>query len=163
MPPLAGRGDRLIAVILDTLLFTVVVIPLTLFAGFSINDLLFYEIDGFGLDSIRPMLAGGTASLLVTGLQIFLLARDGQTVGKRLMGIRIASYASDQHPGFLRIVGLRMFLPAVITSIPCVGFLFSLLNILFIFGSEKRCLHDLIAGTKVIRGPYPTYAGQIDG
>ena len=109
------------------------------------------------------MLAGGTASLLVAGLQIFLLARDGQTVGKRLMGIRIASYASDQNPGFLRIVGLRMFLPAVIISIPCVGFLFSLLNILFIFGSEKRCLHDLIAGTKVIRGPYPTYAGQIDG
>ena len=163
MPPLAGRGDRLIAVILDTLLFSVIVVPLSLFAGFSINDFLFYEIDGFGLDSIRPMLAGGTASLLVTGLQIFLLARDGQTVGKRLMGIRIASYASDQHPGFVRIVGLRMFIPAVITAIPCVGWLFSALNILFIFGSQKRCLHDLMAGTKVIHGPYPTQDGLTDG
>jgi len=29
--------------------------------------------------------------------------------------------------------------------------LFGLINVLFIFGQEKRCVHDMIAKTKVVK------------
>jgi hypothetical protein len=34
--------------------------------------------------------------------------------------------------------------------IPGVGRWMPLIEILFIFGEERRCVHDLIAGTKVV-------------
>jgi uncharacterized RDD family membrane protein YckC len=50
-------------------------------------------------------------------------------------------------PGFLRGVILRIWVPAAINQ-ACN--LFSLVDALWIFGDEQRCLHDLIAGTIVI-------------
>jgi hypothetical protein len=34
--------------------------------------------------------------------------------------------------------------------VPCVGGLFPWIDALYIFGEERRCLHDLMAGTKVL-------------
>jgi uncharacterized RDD family membrane protein YckC len=34
--------------------------------------------------------------------------------------------------------------------IPVIGPLFGLVNVLFIFGEERRCLHDLAANTIVV-------------
>jgi uncharacterized RDD family membrane protein YckC len=36
-------------------------------------------------------------------------------------------------------------------QIPVVGQIFSFINILFIFTKEKRCIHDLVAKTKVVQ------------
>jgi hypothetical protein len=43
--------------------------------------------------------------------------------------------------GVVRLIGL----------IPGIGTLFGRANILFIFSADQRCLHDRIAGTRVIR------------
>jgi len=43
-----------------------------------------------------------------------------------------------------------MFVPTLIQSIPAVGRLFGLIDGLFIFGADHQCLHDKIAGTKVL-------------
>jgi hypothetical protein len=37
-----------------------------------------------------------------------------------------------------------------LAQIPMIGAVVALANILFIFGKEQRCLHDRLAGTKVI-------------
>jgi uncharacterized RDD family membrane protein YckC len=54
----------------------------------------------------------------------------------------------------VRAVLLRLILPAIIGFIPILGgFLglaFWLADVLFIFGKERRCIHDFIAGTKVV-------------
>ena len=43
------------------------------------------------------------------------------------------------------------------------GGLFGLVDILFIFGSERRCIHDLIAQTKVVVAePLPRERGDRD-
>ena len=39
--------------------------------------------------------------------------------------------------------------------IPVLGPLFSLVNVCFIFREDRRCIHDLIAGTQVVNGQPP--------
>lgn len=82
-------------------------------------------------------------------VQVVLLHRHGQTLGKRLVGIRIVR-ADGSRAGLGRLLGLRSFVPGLIGAIPLVGPLFGLADPLFIFGQEKRCLHDLIADTIVV-------------
>jgi uncharacterized RDD family membrane protein YckC len=98
---------------------------------------------------------GVLLSILLLGLlaivQIILLANRGQTFGKKMMKIRVVRFADGGNPGFLSAVVLRLFVPGLISAVPCAGSLFSLADVLFIFGTERRCIHDHIAGTKVVR------------
>ena len=49
-----------------------------------------------------------------------------------------------------KIIGLRVLPISLAAHIPIVGGFVGLIDALFIFGSEKRCLHDYIAGTIVV-------------
>ena len=124
---LAGRGARLVAVILDTAIFVVVVIIAVV--------LLF----------ISPWLS------LVIGagfliMETVMLAKDGQTLRKKALRIRIVKKDTGQNGGFVTNVLLRFVLNGILGLIP----FYSLVDILFIFGPDRRCLHDMIAGTKVV-------------
>jgi len=94
----------------------------------------------------------GLGVLIVLGIQIWQLTTRGQTVGKRLLGIRIVKYPDDSAPGFVGAFVMRALIPGFIGAIPWVGGLFSLVDICFIFREDRRCIHDLIAGTKVVTG-----------
>src|SRR5262249_11321963 len=83
-------------------------------------------------------------------VQTALLTLRGQTLGKLLVGVRIVDYDDGSNPGFLRAVVLRNLVPGLISLLPCLGFLFSVVDVLSIFGEERRCLHDLFARTKVV-------------
>lgn len=80
-------------------------------------------------------------------LQIFLLSRDGQSLGKRVLGIRIVKFESETNGGFVSNVLVRVIVNAVLSFIP----FYTLVDILLIFREDRRCIHDLIAGTKVVR------------
>ena len=82
--------------------------------------------------------------------QFYLLSTKGQTVGKWVMKIRIARYADGTNPGFVRAVLLRYILPVIFGFVPIVGVFFVLADYLFIFGKKRRCIHDYLAGTKVV-------------
>ncbi|MBD3392455.1 MAG: hypothetical protein GF418_10265 [Chitinivibrionales bacterium] len=43
-----------------------------------------------------------------------------------------------------------MILVGALQGIPILGSLFALINVLFVFREDHRCIHDLIAGTKVV-------------
>jgi uncharacterized RDD family membrane protein YckC len=79
-------------------------------------------------------------------------ASEGKTIGKKLLGIRIASKSSDGPPGFFFGVFMRTWVNSFLASlIPFYG----LVDVLFIFGEEGRCLHDRLAGTIVLTGDPP--------
>jgi hypothetical protein len=65
------------------------------------------------------------------------------------MSIRIENL--DDTKAELSTIYLKRILPMqVVSIIPCGGqFIAGIVNPLFIFGKEKRCLHDYIAKTKV--------------
>jgi uncharacterized RDD family membrane protein YckC len=85
--------------------------------------------------------------------QAYLRATRGQTIGKRAVGIRIVSYDDLSNPGFWRAVGMRDLVPGVIGFF--AGLLFWTVDHAFIFGSERRCLHDYMAATIVVRADMP--------
>ena len=140
---------RLVAVIVDNVLvFT------SIAAGFVLVAWLAkLGIGENPMDSIRShkelgllpcVLLSALPTLLVIG-QWFLLATSGQTIGKKLMMIRIVS-TDGKLTGFLQAVVLRNWLRAVFSFVPFFG----LIDLLFIFTDSRRCLHDYFAGTKVV-------------
>ena len=54
-------------------------------------------------------------------------------------------------PPIKDIILLRHVVVMLITHIPVVGVLIWLADILFIFRCDKRCLHDHLAGTRVVK------------
>lgn len=84
-------------------------------------------------------------------LQAVLLSLRGQSVGNLLVRTRIVRVQDGEPAGFLRAFLLRGFLARVIRQIPLLGTLFWVVDSCFIFREDKRCVHDLIAGTKVVK------------
>jgi uncharacterized RDD family membrane protein YckC len=87
--------------------------------------------------------------LLVGAVQTYLLYRHGQTVGKKLLRVRIVC-TDGGRASLTRIALLRWCVPSLLGAIPRVGPLFGLANVLLIFRADRRCLHDHVAGTKVV-------------
>ena len=52
--------------------------------------------------------------------------------------------------GFVEAVLLRSWMFGLLGWVPRAGSFLGLADILFIFRRDRRCLHDLLAGTKVI-------------
>lgn len=133
---LASRGRRLFGSILDGAVYAVGVVPAMFFIGPG--------------DSPEAAIVAFVALVLVlVGIQAVLIATTGQSIAKKLLGMRIIRM--DGSPvGFLRGVLVRSWLFAVVTQIPGIGGLIALVDSLFIFGAEQRCLHDMLADTKVV-------------
>jgi uncharacterized RDD family membrane protein YckC len=143
IPALAGRGQRFVAALIDSLINAALAIPLMLALG--VFD---YGKRGF---VPFPLLIGMQVVLFVAFILIhgYWLRKNGQTVGKKIVGIRIADLAGDV-PGFGRVLFLRYLPVWLVAAIPAVGQAAPLVDALFIFRSDRRCVHDLIAGTQVV-------------
>jgi len=140
-PTLASRGVRFIAKFLDQALYLCPVLAAFLLtrAEPESRDLTMLRV--------RYWVLGSGAIFCV---QAVLLTFRGQTLGKLAMGLRIVDYEEEDPPGFFPCVILRSLVPWVIAFIPLFGTLFWLFDCLFIFGEKRRCIHDLMAGTKVV-------------
>jgi uncharacterized RDD family membrane protein YckC len=105
-------------------------------------------------------------ALVPNAIQWALVTTSGQTLGKKALDMRIVR-VTGAPAGFVHGVALRMlpffFLGAVTPLIRPLGggatavLVYSMVTMvvafvdpLFIFRSDRRCLHDLIAGTEVI-------------
>jgi uncharacterized RDD family membrane protein YckC len=87
-------------------------------------------------------------ALLPTAVSWYLIARDGQSLGKRWVDIRIVD-ASGRPPGFWAGVVLRIWAIAVVAQfIPPLP----LMDVGFILVKGRRALHDHLAGTRVVSG-----------
>lgn len=74
-----------------------------------------------------------------------LVTLTGQTLGKKIMGLRVVQN-NGQVVGFLNGVAMREWLRIGLSFIP----FFALVDVLFIFGGSRRCIHDFLAGTRVV-------------
>jgi len=139
----ADRGRRLLAYLIDVGIYLAVLAPAL------IGALRYKPERGIGA-------LGGSLILfsLVCVLALFvywcvLMHREGQSIGKRAMGMRVVR-TDGSRASLRRMLVLRYFVPGLIGGIPYVGWVFSLANLLWIFGEERRCLHDLICDTMVV-------------
>lgn len=133
--PLAAPGTRLLAQIIDGL------------CGLPVVALLIFGIAG---ESPPVAILAVLGFLGLLAYQLVLLAREGQTIGKRVLKIRIVDVENGGNPGFGRSFGIRGFLNGVISAVPYLGTLYALADVLFIFREDRRCLHDHLAKTIVV-------------
>lgn len=101
------------------------------------------------LSNAHKMLLVFAPQLIFFLLQGVLLYQRGQTIGKRLMGIAIVTL-DNQQPAFFPLIAQRYITQWLLGMVPGIGPLLRLADVLLVFRADKRCLHDLIAKTKVI-------------
>jgi uncharacterized RDD family membrane protein YckC len=141
---LASRGQRFLAAFVDGIIQLMIVVPLMFGTGYFAKAAAGQV--GFGT-TLGYAIGGFVLFLLVQG---YPLSQSAQTWGKKIVGIRIAMMDGEQAP-FGTIV-LKRYLPVnVVGSLPFLGPILSLVNVLMIFRADRRCGHDLVAGTQVLR------------
>ncbi len=109
----------------------------------------------FGAQEMVPLVManiGKSAAYLVilALVQACLLTLRGQSVGKLILGIRIVRFSTEAPADFLHVYVIRSFVPFVIGRILVLSFFFLITDVCFIFREDQRCLHDLMADTKVV-------------
>lgn len=138
---LASRGERFVAALIDTAIQLIIVLPMFYLMGVFDNRSI---SNNPWLDEFIFIVFGFAVFVVVHG---YFLHAYGQTIGKRAMKIAIVDM-NNQLPPLLRLLFLRH---APVHLISLFGNLLPLLDVLFIFRQSRRCLHDLIAGTKVVQ------------
>ncbi len=148
-PMLATRLQRFLGALVDG----IILFPLSFVAGMGLGLIL----TGIGFDPSSPAFFVAVSVLgfflniaIFLGINGYLLATRGQTIGKVVLNTRIVS---DENGGLVPMGPLyvKRYLPIqILGAIPFVGIVV-LIDALAIFRENHKCIHDDIAGTKVIQ------------
>ena len=144
----AEASQRLLAAIVDTLIFSVMVyLPMGL--GVAVAAALSSGSDNADSGGLLVVLM---VVPLILGLAVWLwmtikqIRATGQSLGKKYCKIKVVR--SDGSPITLsRLIWLRNVVNGLISIVPLYG----LIDVLFIFGASRTCLHDKLADTIVIK------------
>lgn len=143
-PELASRGRRLGGAMIDGLLQMLVLTPLQYVSGVY-DDWRHPKLDG------ASMLLWAAVSLAIWVLLHGLFLQNGQTIGKKILGMQIVGVDDTKPLPVGRVILRRHLVVGLLSMVPFVGRLVALADVLLIFDANRRCLHDRIAGTRVIR------------
>lgn len=140
----ASRLDRFWASLIDGLIMIAFIMPVMYLTG------IYDDIS----NGIKPSFTYILLIVLMTIIVFILfngklLSRSGQTIGKRALGIKIVTL-SGELPEVKDLLLKRYGVYLLIGYIPIIGQLLSFVNIVLIFGSQKRCGHDFFAETTVV-------------
>ncbi|WP_261817278.1 RDD family protein [Vibrio gallicus] len=143
---LASRRSRFSAWLIDTLIILLFTVP------------LMYFMDGFDGLAQDPQVPPSFEYEIIMFVFTFscycainwkLLKASGQTVGKKLLKIKVVN--TDGSPiSVQQLIFKRYLFMTVLYYIPIIGALLGTANFLMIFGKQKLALHDRVAKTKVM-------------
>ena len=141
----ASRWRRLLAAGIDLPVVAAVAMLLALITG-----AYEHHQDWVGVrPQVSALLLALTAYLLVNS---YLLVRRGQSLGKRLLGIRTVLESSGELPSLWRhMLRLLPLLPVAAIFFHWIYSVSLIVDVLAIFLPAKRCLHDYLARTHVVR------------
>lgn len=142
---LASRWRRLWGGTIDSLLLMSVNLPIIIFLMPET-----WERAKSGTMTLGESLVGiAIGAVVFLAFNGYLLARRGQTIGKLALGMRIVSRESGQLLPLRRLLGLRYGPLWLLGLFPVASQFGGVINALFIFRRDRRCIHDHIAGTIV--------------
>ncbi|MEU4226457.1 RDD family protein [Nonomuraea sp. NPDC026600] len=153
--PLAEWWQRLVARIIDGVILGIVTAILSM-----ILTPILVSADGSGV-FLAALLNAVLGAAIYFAYEFFMLRGSGQTVGKKVMGLRVVPVPSNHaaEPLSSNAVMTRagvLWGPLALNFIPVIGFvayLAYLVNVLWQFWDKPlhQCLHDKLAGTVVVR------------
>jgi uncharacterized RDD family membrane protein YckC len=137
----AGRGVRLGAALLDgVVLLVLVYLPVILGGAFADGE-----------PGAPPEISPVAWLLAFAGFVVWAVftvryvTRNGQSIAKKWLGIKVVR-TDGSKASLGRIFWLRNVVNGLLGLIPFYG----IVDALFIFGDERRCIHDKIADTLVV-------------
>ncbi|MCK5727409.1 MAG: RDD family protein [Thiotrichaceae bacterium] len=142
---LANRWTRLGASIIDSFIHLVLMLPILSYTHF--------------IDYIRDKESPPVELLLtimVLGFLIYIathyyfIKKNGQTIGKKLLKIRVENITGGV-ASFNLIVFKRYLFITAISSLPAIGVFLSVIDGLLIFRDNHQCWHDDFAQTRVVK------------
>ncbi|MFF3022683.1 RDD family protein [Gottfriedia sp. NPDC057948] len=147
---LASRSSRLLAILVDGFISFLFIFAISIITGMTKFSTFFNpsRVDKF--DIWATILS--IISVFIFYILIPTFVWKGQTIGKRWLNIAIVKN-DDQEVNLKTMIIREIFFIFGYIKIPylslVVGFV-AFVDPFFIFSSERRTLHDLIAKTKVI-------------
>lgn len=142
---LADRGTRLGAALLDGLIFGLMVyLPFVLSFTFGMSASKAGQVSSTG--SWIGLLLGGVGFIVWMFFTVKYLGENGQSIGKKACKIKMLR-TDGSEVSISRVIIGRNVINTVLGIIPLYG----LIDVLFIFGNARRCVHDYIADTIVIK------------
>jgi uncharacterized RDD family membrane protein YckC len=139
LPP-AGKNERVMAFLLDNVLYGAAAKLTSAAIGTAF-------VRGPGPGYLVLSASAGFVVFLV--YWIFPVYNDGQTLGKRAFKLRIVRSGSGQDLSFLQILA-RETIGRLLSTIP-LGMGYFMVS----FRADRRCLHDLMARTRVVSVAIP--------
>jgi uncharacterized RDD family membrane protein YckC len=151
----ATRLSRLGAALLDGLIFGIPLVPSYVAA---VRTTVKTHPSAYNYPAVWAAMAGAGISfylgvlivLALIAVTTLLVYRNAQTIGKKIVGIKIVR-TDGSRASLARIFWLRYLISTVIMYVPYIGGLYGLVDACMIFGEQRRCCHDYIADTIVIR------------
>lgn len=162
---LATWGSRLLAYLIDGFLFGVLawltMLPIGVALGLTVTEAAGYFAQTTPLpESVvnpTPFYVLLAVQMMIPGiaLSVALLRMDGQTPGKRSVGIRVVRADGkplDAQTAFRRELGVKTILLGLVALLTLlIGWL---LNYLWpLWDREHRAGHDALVGTRVVQAP----------
>ncbi|PGZ92073.1 RDD family protein [Bacillus sp. AFS029533] len=147
---LASRSSRLLAILVDGFISFLFIFVISIITGMTKFSAFFNpnKVDKFDIGSSLLSII----SIIIVFILIPTFVWKGQTIGKRWLNIAIVKIDGQEVNLKTMIIREIFFLlgyikiPYFSLVIGCVAFI----DPFFIFSSDRRTLHDLIAKTKVI-------------
>ncbi|MBR8641912.1 RDD family protein [Streptomyces tuirus] len=145
MPPLADSGKRTLARVIDLILVGVVVWLLTW--GLGVNE---YDVGSDRVEVSKSFWQSGVAAVLFIAYDTVLTALTGQTLGKKLLRMRVANLDNGATPSVQTAL-----MRAAVLWIPfafCCAFFWTAISGGWSFFDRpyKQGLHDKAAKTVVV-------------
>jgi uncharacterized RDD family membrane protein YckC len=148
-PVLAGRGTRLMAAVVDALILAAINWAVLMIPALQPMVLAQTQATLASIWTWTPLsLAVGSAVFLI--VQGWPLVTRGQTLGKMLFKLRIVR-SDGSRPDAWRLLGLRYGVGMLTNLNAGVAMAYGLIDSLLVFRESRRCLHDSIADTQVIK------------
>jgi len=143
--PLQSYGDavpagflvRAVALLVDGLIASAAIVLLAFVSGFMLGLLFGGNQASFEALVITLQIA------LVIGYSLYFLTQHGATPGKMLFGLRVVDTATGGRPSVGQAL-LRETVGRCLSALFFIGYLMVLAR------SDRRALHDMLAGTAVL-------------
>ncbi|KAB0652985.1 RDD family protein [Acinetobacter bohemicus] len=87
--------------------------------------------------------------IIMLGIQAFLLAKSGQSIGKKLTKIKIVDAENGEKVSLMRVFTLRSFIFIILNMLFMP--LITIIDHVFALSEKRQTLHDKLAKTKVIK------------
>lgn len=146
---LATLLSRFVGALVDGIILMVAFFPIAMVVGIVIAA-LGIDVEGIVGKVLTNVLVLPLIAVVFLAINGYLLSNRGQTIGKVLVKTRIVD-DSGQVPQFVPMFLKRYVVLWLIGIVPYLGGLYSIIDALFVFNADRKCIHDRIAGTKVVK------------